>query len=150
MAEDRTVVCPHCAAVNRIAAGRDPLAGRCGTCKRPLFDGRPVEADAAMYERQTGRSGIPVLVDVWASWCGPCRMMAPAFAEAATLLEPGVRLIKLNSEAEPGIASRLAIRGIPTMILLRGGRELGRISGAMNTRQIVDWVGARLASAQAG
>lgn len=112
-----------------------------------MFDGHPVDADAGMFQRQIERSDIPVLVDVWAPWCGPCRMMAPAFAEATLMLEPNVRLLKLNSDAEPEIAGRLDIRGIPTMILFRGGRELGRASGAMNARQIVDWVGSQLALA---
>ncbi|MGB3864320.1 MAG: thioredoxin TrxC [Xanthobacteraceae bacterium] len=147
MTADRNIVCPHCAAVNRVAAGRDPKAARCGTCKAPLFDGHPVDADAAMYARQIERSGVPVLVDVWAPWCGPCRMMAPAYAAAAAQLEPGMRLIKLNSDAEPDVAARLGIRGIPTMILFRDGREQGRVSGAMNARQIVEWARGQLQTA---
>ncbi|WP_374447041.1 thioredoxin TrxC [Stella sp.] len=143
----QNVVCPHCAATNRIAAGRDPLAGRCGACKAPLFDGHPVDAGAEMYERQVARSDVPVLVDVWAPWCGPCRTMAPALVEASARLEPKVRIIKLNSEAEPDITRRIGIRAVPTMILFRGGRELGRVSGAMGARQIVDWVGSQLRSA---
>ncbi len=139
MSEDRQIVCPHCAAVNRVAAGRPAGAARCGTCKRPLFVAAPVEADRAMFERQVARSSIPVLVDVWAPWCGPCRMMAPAFAQAASVLEPDMRLLKLNSQDEPDVAGRLGIRGIPTMLLFTHGREAARVSGAMNAAAIVSW-----------
>ncbi len=147
MTADRNIVCPHCAAVNRVAGGRDPSAARCGVCKAALFDGHPVDADAAMYARQIARSGVPVLVDVWAPWCGPCRMMAPAYAAAAVQLEPEMRLIKLNSDAEPDVAARLGIRGIPTMILFRDGREQDRVSGAMNVHQIVEWARGHLQTA---
>lgn len=144
MSATRHVVCPYCAAVNRLAANRDAGSGKCGVCKQALFDGHPVDADAQMYARQINRSDIPVLVDVWAPWCGPCRMMAPAYAEAAKILEPGVRVVKLNSEEHQQVAAKLGIRGIPTLVLFQGGRELARTSGAMNTRQIVDWTRAHL------
>ncbi|ESR23376.1 Thioredoxin [Lutibaculum baratangense AMV1] len=97
-----------------------------------------------MFKRQVERSGVPVLVDAWAPWCGPCRMMAPAFAEAARVLEPDVRLIKLDTESEQALAARLSIRSIPTLILFRDGREIDRISGALQARQIVDWTRQRL------
>ncbi len=129
MSDPHHIVCPACAAVNRVPPERNPDGGRCGKCGSLLFTGKPVEADAAMFERQTRRSDVPVLVDVWAPWCGPCRTMAPAFEAAAATLEPGMRLIKLNSDAEPGIAGGLGIRGIPTMLLYAGGREIARTSG---------------------
>lgn len=138
------IVCPHCAAVNRLAEGRDPLAARCGRCGDRLFDGRPVEADARMFDRQITRSAVPVLVDVWAPWCGPCQAMAPAFAAAAARIEPRARLIKLNSDMHQAITARLGIRGIPTMMLFRDGKEAGRISGALNTSQLIGWVEDRL------
>lgn len=148
MSATRHIVCPHCAAVNRLAANRDAGSGKCGVCKQTLFDGHPVDADTEMYARQISRSDIPVLVDVWAPWCGPCRMMAPAYAEAAKILEPGVRMVKLNSEEHQQVAATLGIRGVPTLVLFQGGRELARRSGAMNTRQIVDWTRAHLHNVQ--
>ncbi len=144
MERDRQIVCPHCGAVNRMKAGRPAAEARCGACKEALFEGHPVEADPAMFEKQIARSEVPVLIDVWAPWCGPCKMMAPHFAEAAKVLEPSMRLMKLNSEDHPDVAGRLGIRGIPTMLLYRGGREIARVSGAMSARQIVDWANAQL------
>lgn len=144
MSSNREIVCPHCAGINRVPDDRPAEAARCGKCKEPLFVGRPAEADAAMFEKQTRRSDVPVLVDVWAPWCGPCRMMAPEFEAAAKALEPSVRLIKLNSDAQPGVASQLGIRGIPTMLLYADGREVARISGAMQARQIVSWTRSQL------
>ena len=146
MSASRQIVCPQCAGINRVPQDRPAESALCGRCKTPLFSGRPVEADAAMFERQTRRSDVPVLVDVWAPWCGPCRMMAPAFEAAAAALEPDMRLLKLNTEAEPETAARLGIRGIPTMILYSGGREIGRISGAMAAQQITAWARGRLAA----
>ena len=147
MPNSRQIVCPQCMAINRIPDNRPAQAAKCGKCGSALFAGKPVEADAAMFERQTGRSEVPVLVDVWAPWCGPCRMMAPEFETAAGMLEPGMRLIKLNSDNEQAVAGRLGIRGIPTMLLYRGGSEVARISGAMTSRQIVDWAREQLARA---
>lgn len=133
------LVCPHCAAVNRIPSARLADAPACGKCRQPLFTARPLELDAAAFERHIGRSDLPVLVDFWAPWCAPCRSMAPAFAAAAAQLEPAFRLAKLDTEAEPAIAARLAIRSIPTLILFRGGHEVARQSGALDTASIVRW-----------
>ena len=137
---ENLVVCAKCGGINRVAPDRPALAARCGKCKSKLFAGHPEDVDAAVFERQVSRSTIPVLVDVWAPWCGPCLSMAPAYAAATAELEPHVRLIKLNSNAEQAAASRLSIRGIPTMILFAKGREVARTSGAMGTGQIVQWV----------
>ncbi|MGD8809078.1 MAG: thioredoxin TrxC [Gammaproteobacteria bacterium] len=147
MTANRNIVCPSCAAVNRIPAARPAEAARCGKCGAPLFDGHPADVDAAAFTRQIQRSDIPVLVDVWAPWCGPCRMMAPAYAEASKSLEPEVRMIKLNSDAEPSIAGQLNVRGIPTMILFKGGRPIAQTSGAMTASRIVEWTRAQLMAA---
>ncbi|PWR18484.1 thioredoxin TrxC [Zavarzinia aquatilis] len=146
-ASDLLTVCPHCAAVNRLPRDRPATEGRCGQCHKALFDGHPAEVDAAGFERQVGRSSQPVLVDVWAPWCGPCRMMGPAFAAAAGRLEPGFRLLKLNSDAEPELSGRLGIRSIPTLLLFAGGRRIAQVSGAMTTEQIVAWARQQLAQA---
>ena len=146
---ENLVVCARCGGINRVAPDRPALAARCGKCKSKLFAGHPEDVDAAVFERQVSRSTIPVLVDVWAPWCGPCLSMAPAYAAATAELEPHVRLIKLNSDAEQAAASRLSIRGIPTMILFARGREVARTSGAMGAGQIVQWVRGHLPAASA-
>jgi thioredoxin 2 len=140
MSDRIEIVCPSCAAVNRLPADRPAHKARCGSCKEPLFTGHPAEANGTMFEKQVARSSVPVVVDVWAPWCGPCRMMAPAFEQAAKELEPKVRFLKLNSDEEQQAAGRLGIRGIPTMILYAGGREVARQSGAMSAGQITGWI----------
>lgn len=137
------IVCPHCAATNRVPADRLADA-KCGKCHQPLFNGHPVELSDATFAKHISRNDVPVVVDFWAPWCGPCRMMAPAFAQAAAQLEPQVRFAKLNTEEHQMVGAQMGIRSIPTMAVFRGGKELGRISGAMGAADIVRWVRSQL------
>jgi thioredoxin 2 len=139
MAEALHLVCPHCATINRIPSLRLTEAPKCGQCHALLFTGRPIELGSANFRRFIERNDVPVVVDFWAPWCGPCQMMGPEYAAAATELEPKVRLAKLNTDAEPGLAGEYAIRGIPTLICFKEGKEITRQSGAMNRSQIVRW-----------
>ncbi|MBI5781315.1 MAG: thioredoxin TrxC [Rhodocyclales bacterium] len=138
------LVCPHCFAVNRLPSERLHEGPNCGKCHQPLFPGQPVELDEARFDRYLTKNDLPVLVDFWAPWCGPCRMMAPAFAHAASQLAPRVLLAKLNTDEAQETAARYGIRSIPTMILFRQGQEVARHSGAVGTAEIVRWVQSHL------
>lgn len=138
--ETINIVCPNCLAVNRIPKKEHYNKAKCGKCGYDLLDTHPVELTPANFEAMITKNDIPVVVDFWAPWCGPCRMMAPAFEEAARSFPLKARFAKVNTEEYPQLAQPFGIRGIPTMIVFKHGRELDRVSGALQTPQIVQWV----------
>lgn len=147
------VVCAHCDTINRVPQARLTDAGgsggRCGQCREKLFDGHPAALDTARFAHHLAKSGVPLLIDFWAAWCGPCRMMAPEFERAAALLEPEVRLVKVDVDAEPALAERFQVRSIPTLVLAFEGREIARAAGARSAPQLVEWTRAQLSRAPA-
>jgi len=143
MSDSRHIVCPHCHTTNRVQTDDLDNEPDCGKCHQPLFTAHPVELDEASFERHISRNEIPVLVDFWAPWCGPCRMMAPAYEQAAAQLEPQVRVAKVNTEEAQSLGARYNIRSIPTLALFQGGREVARQAGAMRSAaDIARWVQA--------
>ena len=139
------ILCPHCDTINRVPRDLAAKDGRCGQCHQALFDAHPVALDTARFERHLAKGDVPLLVDFWAAWCGPCRAMAPEFEKAAAALEPEVRLVKINVDEEPVLAQKFQVRSIPTLVLAFQGRELARSAGARSAAQLVEWVRRELA-----
>jgi thioredoxin 2 len=142
MSDKRHIVCQHCNGIVGVPAGRLRDAPRCPSCHTSLFDGHPVELTSQTFDRHVQRNDVPVVVDFWAPWCGPCRMMAPAFEEAARRMEPAARFAKLNTEVAQDVAARYGIRSIPTLIVFKDGKESLRQSGAMGADALAHWIGS--------
>ena len=146
MSNSLHIVCPHCDTINRVPAAKLSAGGKCGQCHRPLFGAEPLRLNGERFARHAEKSDVPLLIDFWAEWCGPCRAMAPAFARAAQRLEPGMRLAKVNIDQEPGLAQRFGVSSIPTMVLVLHGQEIDRIVGARSEADLVNWASRRRAA----
>lgn len=140
MSQPLHVVCPRCDAVNRVPPERLAEDAKCGKCRSPLFPGAPLALNEERFARHLGRGDLPLVVDFWAPWCGPCRMMAPVFEAVARRIEPRARLVKVNTEEAQGLATRHGIRSIPTLVVFRGGKEVARTSGAMDAGSLETWI----------
>ena len=140
MSESIHIVCPSCDSINRLPAEKLTASGKCGKCKNPLFTGEVIELNAGNFNKHISRNDVPVLVDFWAPWCGPCKMMAPVFAQAAQQLQPRFRVAKVNTEVEQQLAAQYQIRSIPTLAIFKQGKEVARTAGAMDLHNLINWV----------
>lgn len=140
MSQPITISCPHCLASNRLPSDKLSARPTCGKCKNALFDGHPLAVNSSQFDKIITNTEIPVVVDFWADWCGPCKAMAPVFQEAARTLEPRFRFIKVDTEANPGLSQRYAIRSIPTLLVIKNGKEIKRQAGAGNLTQLTQWL----------
>lgn len=138
------IVCPHCHRTNRVPPARLAESPKCGACHQALMSGEPLNLGAAHFAEHLQKNELPVVVDFWAPWCGPCRMMAPVFAQAANALKTRAQFVKVNTEEEQALAAQYNIRSIPTLALFKNGREVDRIAGAMDQTRLMAWVGRHL------
>ena len=134
------IVCAHCHATNRIPEDRKASQGQCGKCKQPIWSGKPVELTDSTFSKYTSKNDMPVIVDFWASWCGPCQMMAPVFSEVASEMKDAALFAKVNTEHAQQTSTQFAIRSIPTLALFRNGKEVDRIAGALPGPQLKQWI----------
>jgi thioredoxin 2 len=134
------IVCPHCAGVNRVPDDRDAAKAKCGRCHRALFAGGASPATSSSFDIHVTRNQIPVVVDFWAEWCGPCKSMAPVFESVAAKIEPRARFLKVDADAEQALAARYNIRGIPTLMMFRGGVVVAQRAGASDAESLRAWV----------
>jgi thioredoxin 2 len=144
MSQSKHVVCSSCLTTNRVPDDKLAAGGVCGKCRKPLFNKKPIELTSGNFDRIIANNELPVMVDFWAPWCGPCKMMAPVFEQAAQQLEPNMLLAKLNTENEQSIAARFGIRSIPTIAVFKGGRMVAQQAGAMDMGSLTRWAQSQL------
>ncbi len=138
------IICPYCQAINRIAEDKPSLLAKCGKCRSKLFSGQPIDLTDASFSKFVEKTSIPVVVDFWAPWCGPCKMMGPEFSKAANAMEPNVRFVKLNTQDNPSTAAKYKIQGIPAMILFKNGQSVAHLAGARRADEIKSWIAGNI------
>jgi len=140
MSDFHHIVCPHCHKTNRVPSNKDSLLAKCGHCKKEIFNGYPATLDESNLDTHLNNSDIPVIVDFWAEWCGPCKSMAPVFEQAAKKMQPLIQFSKVDTDENQRLMARFNIRGIPTLIIFKGGQEIGRRSGAIPATELQGWI----------